>query len=72
MWALIAKLLTVLADAFKLWQNERLRDEGRAEVVREAEKDVAEAEAVADAAVTDPAVIERVRARFDKARRTDQ
>lgn len=69
MWAFLSNLVAIIANAFKLWHDEQLRNEGRQEVVKKAEEDAQRAEDTAAAARADPAVIERVRNRFDKARR---
>lgn len=69
MWTFLSNLIALLADAFRAWHDEKLRNEGRQEVVEKAKEDAKATETVAAAASTDPAVIERVRSRWDRARR---
>jgi len=68
MWTFLSNLIAIIANAFKLWHDEQLRNEGRQEVVKKAEEDAKATESVASAAASDPAVIERVRSRWDRAR----
>ena len=70
MWAFLSNLIALLANAFRAWHDEKLRNEGRQEVVKKAEEDAKATEAVAADASADPAVIERVRSRWDRARRS--
>ena len=69
MWAFLSNLVTLIVAAYNAWQAEKLRNEGRQEVVKKAEEDAKATEAVAADASADPAVIERVRSRWDRARR---
>ena len=69
MWTFLLNLVAIIANAFRLWHEEKLRNEGRQEVVKKAEEDAKATEAVAADASADPAVIERVRSRWDRARR---
>jgi hypothetical protein len=69
MWAFLSNLVTLLVAAYNAWQAEKFRNEGRQEVVKKAEEDAKATEAVAADASADPAVIERVRSRWDRARR---
>jgi hypothetical protein len=68
MWAFLSNLVTLLVAAYNAWHDEKLRNEGRQEVVKKAEEDAKATEAVAADASADPAVIERVRSRWDRAR----
>jgi len=68
MWAFLSNLVALLANAFRAWHEEKLRNEGRQEVVKKAEEDAKATESVASAAPGDPAIIERVRSRWDRAR----
>ena len=69
MWTFLLNLVAIIANAFRAWHDEKLRNEGRQEVVKKAEEDAKATEAVAADASADPAVIERVRSRWDRARR---
>lgn len=69
MWTFLSNLIALLASAFKAWHDEKLRSEGRQEVVKKAEEDAKAAESVAAAAPSDPTIIERVRSRWDRARK---
>jgi Flp pilus assembly protein TadB len=68
MWAFLSNLVALLVAAYNSWREEKLRNEGRQEVVKKAEEDAKATEVVADLASTDPVVLERVRARWDRAR----
>jgi Flp pilus assembly protein TadB len=68
MWTLLSNLVALIVAAFKAWNDEKLRNEGRQEVIKKAEEDAKATEVVADLASTDPATLERVRARWDRAR----
>jgi hypothetical protein len=69
MWTFLLNLVAIIASAFRLWHEEKLRNEGRQDAVKKAEDDAKATEAVAADASANPAVIERVRSRFDRARR---
>jgi len=68
MWTFLSNLIAIIANAFKLWHDEQLRNEGRQEVVKKAEEDAKATEAVAADASADPVTLERVRSRWDRAR----
>lgn len=68
MWTFLSNLVALLVAAFRAWHEEKLRNEGRQEVIKKAEEDAKATEAAADLASTDPAVLERVRSRWDRAR----
>lgn len=68
MWTFLLNLVAIIASAFRLWHEEKLRNEGQQDAVKKAEDDAKATEAVAADASTDPAVIERVRSRWDRAR----
>ena len=70
MWSFLSNLIALLANAFRAWHEEKLRNEGRQEVVKKAEEDAKATEVVADLASTDPVTLERVRSRWDRARRS--
>jgi len=74
MWSFLTALLTAIAHALIFWRENKQREEGRQEAVKETETQAKKNEAAADAAVTNPTIIERVRSRFDRSRRspTDQ
>jgi hypothetical protein len=62
MWTFLASLMRIIVEALGLWRDQKLRDEGRKEA--EAKQN----EQAAAVAADDPAVIERVRSRFDRSR----
>ncbi len=68
MWTFLSNLVALLVAAYNAWREEKLRNEGRQEVIKKAEEDAKATEAVAADASADPVVIERVRSRWDRAR----
>ena len=64
---LLTLLLSLLDKVFTEWGNAKQRTQGRQEAQEQLDANVAKAEAAVDA--DDPARVDRLRNRFDRARR---
>ena len=64
---LLTLLLSLLDKVFTEWGNVKLRTQGRQEAKEQLDANVAKAEVAVDA--DDPARVDRLRNRFDRARR---
>ena len=67
---LLASLLSLLDRIYAAWSDNKLKEQGRQEVIQEAKDDIERQIAFAAAVLTvsDPARDERLRSRFDRSR----
>ena len=64
----LTAIFNFFTRAYDAWRDSKLRNEGRQEAAQEAQAKEEHNEAVASAARTDAAIIDIVRARFDRSR----